>query len=77
MQDRLIMNQEAGRDVREAEDFWHDQKENRPKPVVDKFKREPKVSVSFHQIKHQILLYELSKAFLHTCLSSVALYEIF
>ncbi|XP_039270532.2 uncharacterized protein LOC120345171 [Styela clava] len=40
MQDHVMMTQEAGRDIREAEEFWHDQQENRPKPVAKKHKPE-------------------------------------
>lgn len=42
MQDHVMMIQECGRDIRETEDYWHEQKANRPKPTVTKHKTEPK-----------------------------------
>lgn len=40
------MVRESGRDVRETEEIWHDQREKLPKPAVTRHKPEPKVTES-------------------------------
>lgn len=43
LQDHTLMAQESGRDVRETEEIWHDQRDNQPKPTVTRHRPEPRV----------------------------------
>ncbi|XP_076823082.1 uncharacterized protein LOC143469311 [Clavelina lepadiformis] len=43
VQDKVLMNREAGRDVRDALDYWHDQELLKPKPQAKRTKPPPRL----------------------------------